>query len=223
MDLIFTALAPVFVIGFYVYYRDKYEKEPFGLLFRALLAGMLICFPVILVESLLSVFSESFGTYRSVYDAFVVAAFTEEAFKFTALYFLFWKSPNFNERFDGLVYAVFISLGFAGFENILYVMKGGMQVGWIRAFTAVPSHALDGVVMGYYFALARFFPAFRARYLRLSFFMPFLLHGIYDFILMSGHSLLLTCFIPFVIFLWITGFRKMKTLSENTGWSFRNM
>ena len=221
MDIVFIALAPVFVIGFYVYYRDKYDKEPLGILFRAILAGVLIGFPVILVESFLSIFAESFGMYRSAYDAFVVAAFTEEAFKFTALYFLFWKNPNFNEKFDGLVYAVFISLGFAGFENMLYVLRGGAQVGWVRAFTAVPFHALVGIVMGYYFSLAKFIPAFKNRYLKLSFFMPLLLHGIYDFILMSGHPVLLACFIPFVVYMWITGFKKMKTFSENSRWSFR--
>jgi RsiW-degrading membrane proteinase PrsW (M82 family) len=222
MDLIFIALAPVFIIGFYIYYRDKYEKEPVGLLLRALLAGVLIGFPVILVESVLSPIAYFFGIFRSAYRAFIVAAFTEEAFKFAALYFLFWKNSSFNEKFDGLVYAVFISLGFAGFENVLYVLEGGAQVGWIRAFTAVPSHALDGVVMGYYFGLAKFFPVFKGRYLKLSFFMPFLLHGMYDFILMSGHPFLLACFIPFIIFLWITGFRKMKSLSEKRYWSFED-
>lgn len=222
MHLVFLALAPVFVIGFYVYYRDKYEKEPLGILIKALLAGVLIAFPVILVESFLSVFTGFFGMYRSAYDAFVVAAFTEEAFKFAALYLLFWRAPSFNEKFDGLVYAVFISLGFAGFENMLYVLRGGFQVGWVRAFTAVPFHALDGVIMGYYFSLAKFIPAFKNRYLRLSFFMPFLLHGIYDFILMSGHPVLLSCFIPFVIYMWVTGLKKMNSFSTDTRWHFKN-
>jgi RsiW-degrading membrane proteinase PrsW (M82 family) len=221
MDLVFIALAPVFIIGFYIYYRDKYEKEPLGILFKALLAGVLICFPVMFVESFLSNFAESFGLYRSAYDAFIVASLTEEGFKLTALWLLFWKNPNFNEKFDGLVYAVFISLGFAGFENMLYVLKGGVQVGWTRAFTAVPIHALNGAVMGYYFGIAKFFPEFKDRYLWLSFFMPFLLHGIYDFILMSGHPVLLTCFVPFIIFLWITGFKKMRTLSKNADWTFK--
>ncbi len=222
MHLVFIALAPVIIIGFYIYYRDKYEKEPPGALFKALLAGVIICFPVILVESFLSLFADSFGIYRSAYDAFVIAGFTEEIFKFIALYLLFWKSSWFNERFDGIVYAVFISLGFAGIENILYVLRGGIQVGWIRAFTAVPFHALNGVVMGYYFSLARFIPAFRKRYLWFSFFMPFLLHGIYDFILMSGHPVLLSGFLPFVIYMWVTGLKKMKAVSTDSRWDFKN-
>ena len=223
MDLILIALAPVFIIAFYIYYRDKYEKEPAGQLFRALLAGVLICIPVSFIEYFLSMFSKMFGMYSSAWNAFVVAALTEEGFKFLALYILFWKNKYFNEKFDGLVYAVFISLGFAGLENILYVLNGGVTVGWTRAITAVPSHALDGIIMGYYFGLARFIPAFRSRYLRLSFFMPFLLHGMYDFIIMSGHPVLLYCFIPFIVYMWITGFRKMKKLSDNTSWSFRDI
>ena len=190
-------------------------------LIRALVAGVLICFPIVFIERILSNVSPLFGTLKPAYDAFIVAAFTEELFKFIALYFLFWKNPNFNEKFDGLVYAVFVSLGFAAFENILYVFSGGMTVGWTRAIFAVPSHALDGVVMGYYFGLAKFYPAYKNRYLKLSLLLPWLLHGMYDLILMSKHPVLLACFIPFVVFLWITGFKKMKLLSQDTHWDFK--
>ncbi|MBN2609986.1 MAG: PrsW family intramembrane metalloprotease [Bacteroidales bacterium] len=221
MELIFIALTPVFIIAFYIFYRDKYEKEPVLQLTKALFAGVLISMPVIFVERLLSVVAPIFGLLRPAYDAFIVAAFTEELFKFIALYFLFWKNPDFSEKFDGLVYAVFVSLGFAGFENILYVINGGILVGWTRAITAVPAHALFGVVMGYYFGMAKFFPAIKSRYLQLSFMLPWLLHGIYDLILMSGHPVLLWVFIPFIIFLWITGFRRMKMLSDNRSWTFK--
>ena len=98
------------------------------------------------------------GLSYAAYTAFIVAALTEEGMKFLAFYFFFWKNRNFNERFDGIVYAVYISLGFAGIENILYVFTGGYSVGVIRALTAVPAHALFGIVMGYYFGMAKFNP-----------------------------------------------------------------
>lgn len=217
MSLILIALAPVFIIALYIWFRDKYEREPIGQLLLALLAGTLITIPVVFVEGWLGIpLQYLYGYANAGWNAFVVAAFTEELFKFMALMILFWNNRNFNEKFDGIVYASFISLGFAGVENILYVMDGGAGVGLLRAFTAVPAHALFGVMMGYQVGLARFYPS--EKYLRLFYALalPILLHGIYDFILMSEHPYLMFVFIPFVIFLWIFGFRRMRQLSERS-------
>ncbi len=217
MSLLILALAPVLLVAFYIYLRDKYEREPIALLVLAFVAGCLIVIPVSIVESRLSVPAQSMQNYASAgWTAFVVAAFTEESFKFLALMILFWDNKNFNEKFDGIVYAVFISLGFAAVENIMYVMDGGASVGILRAFTAVPAHALFGIVMGYQTGLARFFPKEKSWRLFLALALPILLHGIYDFILMSEHPLLLLVFIPFLVFLWIYGFRRMKDLSDRS-------
>jgi RsiW-degrading membrane proteinase PrsW (M82 family) len=217
MNLILIALAPVFVIAFYIWMRDKYEREPFKQLILALVGGCLITIPVIFVERWLGAPLEYLSGYAvAAWNAFVVAAFTEEIFKFMALMILFWNNPNFNEKFDGIVYASFIGLGFAGVENILYVTDGGAGVGLIRAFTAVPAHALFGVVMGYQLGLAKFYPQEKFRRFFLALFLPILLHGIYDFILMSEHPYLLLAFVPFVAFLWIFGFRRMRELSDRS-------
>jgi RsiW-degrading membrane proteinase PrsW (M82 family) len=161
------------------------------------------------------------GLASAAWGGFVVAAFTEELFKLLALYLLIWRNRHFNEKFDGIVYATFISLGFAGVENILYVTDGGMTVGITRAFTAVPAHALFGIVMGYQFGLAKFYPKERSWRLLLALVIPIMLHGIYDFILMSGHPSLLFVFIPFLIFLWLFGFRRIRQLSERS--IYRNL
>ncbi len=217
MTLLIVSLAPVFIILFYIYFRDKYEREPLGLLIRALLAGVIIVMPVIFVEKFLLVLNPFQGKISSAgYNAFVVAGFTEEFFKFAALYLLIWRNPEFNEKFDGIVYAVFISLGFAAMENILYVSEGGIHVAVTRAITAVPAHALFGVRMGYFFGIAHMYPEIRSRYLRLSFLEPFILHGIYDFMLMSGIHLLLLLFVPYLIYLYINGFKKIKELSDSS-------
>jgi len=217
MNLILIALAPVFIIAFYIYLRDKYEREPVGQLLLALAAGCLITLPVMIVEGWLAKPMVYLTGYSSAaWNAFVVAAFTEELFKFQALLILFWNNRNFNEKFDGIVYAAFISLGFAAVENILYVTDGGAGVGLSRAFTAVPANALFGVVMGYQVALARFYPRERIWRLFLALTLPIILHGVYDFILMSGHPYLLLAFIPYVAFLWIFGFRRMRELSDRS-------
>ncbi len=217
MSLIIIALAPVLVIATYIYIRDKYEREPIRLLLISLIVGCIITIPVVFVEGLLAARGQGLvGLASAAWSGFVVAAFTEELFKLLALYLLIWRNRHFNEKFDGIVYATFISLGFAGVENILYVTDGGMSVGITRAFTAVPAHALFGIVMGYQFGLAKFYPNERSWRLLLALVIPILLHGIYDFILMSGHPSLLFVFIPFLIFLWFFGFRRIRQLSERS-------
>lgn len=223
MDLILVALAPVAIILIYVYVRDRYEKEPIHLLLKALFAGVLVTAPIILLESFLGIFySGASQVLAAFYKAFVVAAFSEESFKFLALFLLIWRSKEFDERFDGIVYAVFISLGFAAAENILYVFEYGKTIGLLRAFTAVPAHAIFGVIMGYYFSLAKFESQKTQLNLFKALAVPILFHGFYDFILMVNHPLYLFAFLPFLTYMWIFGFKKMKALTTKPNKLFGN-
>ncbi len=222
MTLLLLALAPVCIILVYVYYRDKYEKEPLLLLFEGLVAGGVMVFPILYFEQKIQIIGASFtGIGLAFWSAFMVAALVEEFFKFLAVYFLLWKNLNFNEEFDGIVYAVFVSLGFALVENVLYVFsnENGYQVGMMRAFTAVPAHALFGVMMGYRFGLAKFVPSKRAWYLFASFFVPFLFHGLYDFILMSRLPFLLFFFLPLVMYLLWRSLKRMREIVNTSGFN----
>jgi RsiW-degrading membrane proteinase PrsW (M82 family) len=91
-----------------------------------------------------------------------------------------------------------------------------MQVGITRAFTAVPAHAMFGVMMGYWLGKAKFVPSKRKKYLLAAFIYPFLFHGFYDFILMSGKQILLILFIPFVIYMVYRSHRRMKNFEGET-------
>jgi RsiW-degrading membrane proteinase PrsW (M82 family) len=213
-SLLFISIAPVLIIAMYVYIRDQYEKEPILTLIKALFAGVFITLPVVLIEKALTGFGASLDDIpAAIYNGFAVASFTEEGFKYLAFLLFFWNNRNFNEKFDGIVYAVFISLGFALIENILYVYEGGYQIGMIRAVTAVPAHALFGIVMGYHFSYSKFYPEKRLKQLLLAFFMPFLWHGLYDFLILGKKEILIIIFIPVVIWFWINGLKKMKELS----------
>jgi RsiW-degrading membrane proteinase PrsW (M82 family) len=215
MAILLASLAPVFIILFYIYFRDKYDKEPLGLLIKSLVVGMLIVIPIVVVERLLVTIMPPIGKVpAAAYNAFLVAGSTEEVFKFLALYLLVWKSPSFDEKFDGIVYAVFVSLGFAAVENVLYVLDGGYQTAIVRAITAVPANALFGITMGYYLGIARMYSELRKEYLRKAILIPILLHGIYDFILMVKVGWLLMLFIPYVIYLYVVGMKKMRILSN---------
>jgi len=217
LNLLLISLAPVLIIAFYIYFRDKYEKEPIGLLLLSLIFGGIIVIPVVLVEHQLS----GFNTFNNkviyaAYNAFVVAGFTEELFKWLAIMILIWRNKNFDQYFDGIVYAVFVSLGFAAVENIFYVFDSGFSTGIMRAFTAVPLHAMTGIYMGFYFAMAKFDDKLKSLFLFQALVIPLIFHGLYDFFLMTHQIVFLLLWLPFFIWLIIRSFKKLKKMSDFT-------
>jgi RsiW-degrading membrane proteinase PrsW (M82 family) len=228
--LLILSVLPSAVILFYIYRRDKYEQEPLDLLLKAFGLGTLSIICVLALFWIIGLFiptEPNTGNHfaDAFINAFFMAAVPEELFKFMMLYLLIWKNRNFNERFDGIIYSVFVSLGFATLENIMYVLQSGVGVAIVRAVTAVPAHALFGVAMGFYFSYAKFLPEYKNKYLGLCIGIPIVLHGIYDFILMWQEKLfkdypeisglLSLVFIGFVVFLWIQGFKKIKKMSSD--------
>ncbi|MCL2854004.1 MAG: PrsW family glutamic-type intramembrane protease [Defluviitaleaceae bacterium] len=208
------ALAPALICAVYMYIRDKYEHEPKRLLFAGLLAGAVITFPIMRTSGFIAGFTPVLGQLgEAAFTSFAVAGFTEEVFKFAALFFLIWHNRNLNEPVDGIVYAVFISLGFAGVENVLYVLHpqmGGFETAFMRALVSVPSHGFFGVIMGYHFALAKFEPQKRSRHMAMAFFAPWVVHGIYNTLLLSGQGWLMVAFVPFMLIFWLNGFKKIR-------------
>ncbi|MEA3451763.1 MAG: PrsW family glutamic-type intramembrane protease, partial [Bacteroidota bacterium] len=145
-----------------------------------------------------------------------------EVFKFLVIYIFIWNNKEFNDIFDGIVYATYASLGFALIENILYVYSNGASVGIARAFTAVPAHAVFGITMGFFFGLAKFSNKKYSNNLALAILVPILLHGFYDFILMMQNNYLLILFIPYlIVILWVS-FKMMKKHSDNSKFSNKN-
>jgi RsiW-degrading membrane proteinase PrsW (M82 family) len=214
--LLASALAPSAALLYYFYMRDKYEKEPRKYLLRAFLLGGAIVVPVLFVEMTLNIFDMADSSLLSAgYSAFVVAGLVEEAFKYLLFFLYIWKHREFDEMVDGIVYSVFISLGFATVENIAYVLSSGFNTALIRSLTAVPAHALFGVAMGYYLGIAKFVsPKYQRKYIRLGFLIPVLLHGVYDFILFSQRFHMLIFFIPYMLYLWRRGLKNVDELVE---------
>ncbi|MGE5678406.1 MAG: PrsW family glutamic-type intramembrane protease [Pseudomonadota bacterium] len=222
MLLLAAAVAPSAALIYYFYKRDKYEKEPRLLLLKAFLMGGGLVIPVLFVELALNVFNTTDNSILSAgYTSFVVAGLVEESFKFLFFFLFIWRNREFDEMFDGIVYAVFISLGFATVENLAYVLSTGMSTAVVRSFTAVPGHALFAVAMGYYLGIAKFAsPKYRQKYIWLGFISPVILHGIYDFILLSQKLYLLVLFIPYMLYLWKRGLRNIEELVDFS--PFRN-
>lgn len=222
MLLILSSIAPVIIVMVYLYYRDKYEKEPIRVLMKAFSGGALAIVTTVIVafplQHVIGVIDNLF--LSSFINSFVLAAIPEELSKFLFLYLFIWRDKNFNEYYDGIIYAVFVSMGFACIENILYVFQGGYGVAITRAILAIPGHALFGVIMGYYFARARFSISNRRDYLLKGVLLAILAHGIYNFLLfsISGISeinewfafILMLVFFAFIIKLHQIGFYKIN-------------
>lgn len=216
MLLLAAAVAPSVALLYYFYTRDKYEKEPRKLLLKAFLLGGGLVVPVLFLELYLNIFDISEGNLLAAgYTAFVVAGLVEESFKFFFFFLYIWKRRDFNEMYDGIVYSVFISLGFATVENLAYVLSTGFSTAIVRSLTAVPAHALFAVAMGYYLGIAKFAqPRYRQKYIILGLIIPVLLHGIYDFILLSQKLYLLVLFIPYMLYLWKRSLGHVDELVE---------
>jgi len=185
--LLALAIAPVAAVIWYVYSKDVHEKEPKKLLWFAFLFGILSIVPALIGYWVFSSpYSEiSENIFYTAIHAFIVVALSEEFGKFIFLRFVMFKKPDFNEPYDGIIYSVMIGMGFAAFENVMYVVEGGIGVAVLRMFTAVPAHAIFGVVMGYWVGLAKFNSEKKMQYLATGLILAVLLHGAYDFFIMQ--------------------------------------
>lgn len=219
--LMALAIIPGLLIIIYVYTKDKVEKEPIGVILKCLFFGVLSCFVAAYAEQFLEAFlpAREAGTLPyALQTSFCVAAFCEEIVKYLATRLGSWKSPAFNYRFDGIVYAVSAAVGFAVYENINYVAMYGLQTAIVRAFTAVPLHAFCGVFMGVFYGIAK-----KASILGkggasklatlLALLVPMLIHGCYDtlaFWRMEYSTILL---LAFVVVLYIAGIKTINRMS----------
>jgi RsiW-degrading membrane proteinase PrsW (M82 family) len=221
--LLMMAVLPAAVLLIYVYRLDPVEKEPGSLLLLLLFFGMLSTIPAIVLELLGS--QLFFGGedpqtfYELVFDNFIVVAVVEECCKFFFLKWRTWKDPNFDYVFDGIVYAVFVGLGFAIAENINYVFSYGPSTAVVRAFTAIPGHCVFAVYMGFFYGIAR--AAFaRGKNFKgscaivSSIVVPVLCHGTYDTLAsLEGDEAMLLFFV-FLLFLVATGMGLAKRQAQ---------
>ena len=251
--LVVAALLPAVFLCVYVFRKDRAEKEPWWLLLLLLLSGVLISFPVATVsEWLRKVEAEIFlpfttnvdgGNYLdgwlfdlyTLLDKFIAVAMVEEGFKWLVLLAFTKKNKHYNSLFDGIIYSVFISLGFAGFENLLYTFKFGMETALLRTVTAVPIHLFCGVSMGYYLTWyyikstakksekrliglgaieenTKHLPA--RRFFVMSVVMPSLAHGFYNYSYSLNRAWSTAVFCVFLAFLYGFCMGRVKRMSN---------
>ena len=186
-----ASLLPAVLLLLYIWKKDP-KPEPTSWLTKALLWGVVICLPVSVVEMaiqaiLFGIAGEPTTLFGTTADAFIVAALPEESFKLLALWLVLRKNPFFDEHFDGIVYAVFIGLGFAAIENVGYVFgeEEWVTVAITRALLAVPGHYAFAVIMGYYYSIYYFIDHSKRAAANVIL-IPVLFHGVYDALALSG-------------------------------------
>ncbi|WP_219836508.1 glutamic-type intramembrane protease PrsW [Paenibacillus sp. R14(2021)] len=208
-SILMAAVAPGISLLTYFYLKDRYEAEPIHMVIRVFLMGVLIVLPILVIQRGLLLWLGD----GPILFSFTISAGVEELMKWFVLYHIIYNHTEFDEPYDGIVYAVAISLGFATVENVLYAIYQPMSVGslLIRALLPVSGHALFGVTMGYYLGKAKFAaPSKLKRFLLLAAAVPLLEHGIYDYIIGSGSTYWVWFIVPLMIFLWIKGVRKIN-------------
>ena len=186
MTLLITIL-PSLAILFYFIYSDKF-KEPRKIIIITFLLGVLITIPAgYLNHYVMESFENNSKVNNALIGGFFAGGLVEESLKFLVFYFYVLKEKAFNEPMDAIVYGVVVSLGFATLENYDYVFRIAeeyemspldMAIG--RAYTAVPMHALCGVIMGFYFGMYAFVSG--GKNLRLALIVPYIFHGTYNFL-----------------------------------------
>ena len=229
--LIAAAVVPAAILLIKVYKADKLEKEPMRFLFSLALAGIISTFIALIAERMLGLVLnltvDPKSEWYNILLYFVIVAVSEETSKFLLLYKRTWQSKEFNCQFDGVVYSVFVSLGFALWENISYVTMYGFGTALIRAVTAIPGHACFGVFMGIFYGIAKKYDyaghkkessTFRI----IGLITAVLLHGFYDYAASCEKSGFQWIFISFVSIMFVISYVLVGKLSKNDSYIDRH-
>jgi len=221
------AIFPAIFFMIYIYRNDDKEKEPPLLLLKCIIGGLLSvpiaiilemiaeAVVIYLLENVVSATRVNYGVLTAI-----IVGLIEEGAKFFFLYIFTWKDKEFNYRFDGIVYAVFVSLGFAALENVFYVFNYGTGVALQRALLTIPGHMSFAVYMGLYYGHAKVSeavnnPDAKSLNLKAAYAFAVLLHTIFDATLMVESDIGLIIFFIFVIILDIVVYRTIRFESKN--------
>ncbi|MDM5333315.1 glutamic-type intramembrane protease PrsW [Ureibacillus composti] len=210
--LVTAAIAPGLALLSYFYLRNQMATEPRRTLIQSFILGALITFPIMFIQYVL----KEEGTITNPFVSNVLlSSGMEEFFKWLIIFSFIYRHVEFDDPYDGLLYGAGTSLGFATVENLLYLLSFGIDSAFLRALLPVSSHALFGVVMGYYFGKSKFAKNDKAvEYLILSLFVPMILHLVYNSIL-TFKGFWISLIAPFMFYLWWLALRKVKLAHQH--------
>ena len=228
--LLFTlCVVPSLILMWYIYIKDKVEKEPLFLLILLFAGGIISA----IISSSISITLKMYipflnyqysdmNIFQILIKSFIVIAVIEETSKWIIGFICTWRNKNFNHIFDPIVYSVFISLGFATFENLLYgytYSSYGFMPILLRGIISVPCHAAFGVFMGYYLGIAKNSQASdknnkKTKYIFFSIVFPIIFHFIYDILLINPNKLSYAIFVIYVTLLYCLTYLKINKFNS---------
>lgn len=222
MKLMITlALLPSLIIALLLYISDKKEREPITELIKAFFLGIIsiiITLGISFIFDVTKIEVDNLDMVGLAIYSFIDVALIEEVSKWLMAHIFVRNNPNYNYMYDGIIYFSYVSLGFATIENILYIASTGLTAALVRAVTTVPSHVFFAMTAGYYYTLAtkeKNNKALRSGYFILSIVMPVLLHGFFDFCLLTKNYLFLLIFLVFVVSLYIVSIGNARKVEKN--------
>ena len=220
--ILITALIPAVILGWWIYKKDSAQPEPPQMLAKAFLYGVGSTFVTLVITSFMSmmgVMVYELGSFAgAVSTALFAAALPEEIAKLLMLWLFLRKNPFYDEYFDGIVYAACVGLGFAGTENILYLLQSEdwLGTGIVRGMTAVPAHFAIACAMGYFYSKRHF--GDRSRFTACCVLaVPVLIHWVYDALAFSEGifpALSVVINVLFVVLIWIVYKRTMGRIDD---------
>jgi RsiW-degrading membrane proteinase PrsW (M82 family) len=212
--ILIAAIAPGIALLCYFYLKDRYQSEPVSAVLKVFLLGVLLVFPTMVLQR---GFVLGLGENEFIFS-FLISGGIEEFLKWFVLYFMVYNLAVFDEPYDGIVYAVAISIGFATLENIIYAFFYPTSIAslFMRGLLPVSAHALFGVVMGYYFGKAKFSKSEQNKYLLLSLALPIFWHGLFDYILLMIKTNWFWFIVPLMVLLWTRGLWKVNHANSSS-------
>lgn len=224
--LIVLSLIPIFLILNIIYAEDKIEKEPIKLLILVFIGGIISLFLTKFLASkyqyyLPFLIEENPGleAYKIFLISFGEIGLIEELCKWLILYILIWHNKEFNYIYDAIVYAVFISLGFATIENFFYLWDTDFATLIVRSLFTIPGHAFFGIIMGYFFGYAKYYSKMEYKYnsfkyMYTSLFSVIILHGLFDYFLAFNNKYSTIIFIGYTLLLGVIAITRIKKVNE---------
>lgn len=208
LPIVFSGIAPGIALLTYFYLRHEHESEPVGYILRSFIFGILLVFPLMFIDYIIQ---SEFGGLESV--RLIRSAVTEEFAKWFVVFYTVYIHQRFNDYYDGIIYAVACSLGFATLENILYLMVNGTVEHMIfRALLPVSGHALFAVIMGFFMGKAKF-SAHPYRWLGVSIFIPMIAHIIFNLLILENGGISIIP-ILFMVILWTIGLYQIRSANR---------
>lgn len=214
LSILAAAIAPGVSLLAYFYLKDRYESEPVHTVIRMFIMGGLMVFPTMVLQR---AFVLGFGENPIVYS-FMYSSLLEEFLKWFILFFLIYKHQDFDEPYDGIVYATAVSLGFATAENVIYALLFEPSISSLvmRALLPVSGHAIFGVAMGYHLGKAKFRTGSGKRELVFSLSLPVLYHGVFDYIILDAKPYWLSLMLPLMLLLWRKSILRVNRANDRS-------